>query len=386
MVETILATPEDVTEWFTGYGSAGPDRTVQLAAEVSGTLIERVNDVEAGSTVSKGQPLIRLDDREYRHTLERVSALADADQAGIEELEAEARTLQKIVTTAEQELRVAADERKRVADLFERNLAAKKEFDFAHLAYQQARRVLQGYEMQSARIGPRRSRLEASKQAREAEARLAALNMERCEIAAPFSGTIEVLFVDAGDHVAPGAPLMTLIDPSRVEIPVQLPGAVFEHVALGAPCRLSCESMPESSWQGQVVRISPSIDELTRTFSAYLEVDNSKQLQPLVPGTFVTARLRGPMYSKRLLVPRGAVRGGYILVAREGTANKQAVTVERVIGDRAMLSGDIAEGQRVIISQLGQFEDGAPVRISTDAPESRRLEVLSTETGIGIGP
>ncbi len=386
VVDSVTVHREDVTEWFVGYGSVVPDRSVNLAAEVASAVVERVNNIEAGSVVGGGQLLIRLDDREYRHSLDRALALAAVDQATIDELEAEAHGLRGLHKAAEHELHVAADEKRRVADLFEQNLAAKKEFDFANLAYQQARRKLLGYEMELAKIGPRRERFEASKRGREAEAQLAGLNVERCAIKAPFGGTIETISVDQGDRVGPGSPLITLIDPSHVEIPVQLPGSVYDRVLVGDPCQLRSESMPGISWHGKVDRIAPSVDKRTRTFSVYLEVDNTRHSQALVPGTFVNARVHGRAVANRILVPRGAIRDGHVLVAEGGVARGRPVSVDRVIGERAVVEGDIPDGAHVIVSHLSQLEDGSPVRLHTASSPSPPAQLAPPGDGVGVSP
>ena len=161
-VDYFVVQPEDVVERFIGYGTAKADRAVTLAAQVTSTVTELVDDLEAGSGVVEGQVLVRLDVREYHQLLDRATALKDADGAALAELEAEGRTLLELLATSDQELRVARDEKKRVAELCERGLAAKKEYDFAIVAYQQSRRIKQGYEMELAKNGPRQARLEAS--------------------------------------------------------------------------------------------------------------------------------------------------------------------------------------------------------------------------------
>ena len=362
--------PENVTEWFVGYGRVKPDRASTLAAEVSGTVAELVGDIEVGSEIKEHDPLIRLNTREYGHALDQARAATAMDQALIDELAAEAGTLVKLVATAEQEVRVTADERARLADLFERGLAAKKEFDFATLAYQQARRILQGYEMEIAKIDPQRARLEASKRSHEAAERMAELNVERCVVSAPFGGRIETLFVEAGDYVSPGSFLLKLIDPARVEIAVQLPASTYFHVALGAPCLIRCESMPDVSWHGMVGRIAPSVDERSRTFSVYVEVDNATQSLPLVPGIFVTARVRGPVHQDRILVPRSALRNGSVLVVGDAVASRRSVTMERLVGERAIIRGNVHAGDRLIVSHLTTLRDGSAIRINAELSSS----------------
>jgi multidrug resistance efflux pump len=363
----VVVEPEDVAERFVGYGTAQPDRVANLAAEVAATVVELVGDIEAGSAVRREQLLIRLDDREYRYALARAEALAASDQAAIDELDTEAQSLAGLIRTAEQELRVASEEKARVSGLFETGHAAKKEYDFANLAYQQARRVLQGFQMEASKLGPRRARAVASKRSRLAEAELAVLNVERCDIRAPFAGTIESLLIEVGDRAAPGVVLVRLLDPAHVEIPIQLPAGVYDRLEVGARCRVMSESMPGSGWDGQVARIAPSVDSQSRTFAVYVDVDNAVQEHSLVPGTFVRAEVHGPTHLGRLLVPRGAIVAGHVLVARQGIAFERAVTVERLIEDRALVAGGLRPYDRVILSHLDRLSDGSPVRIEGTA-------------------
>ncbi len=388
LVATLVLRPETVTEHFMGYGSARPFRAARIAAEVPGRVIELVDGIRAGSSVSEGQSLVRLDTREYQHALDRANAMVAADQADLERLDIEAGKLNDLIETSQKEVRVAREEHLRVADLYERKLAAKKEYDFSNLAFQQARRVLQGYQMEFARIAPTRARLLASKQARQAEAELAGLNLERCEIKAPFSGTIQTLLVEIGEYVGPGSVLLSLIDPNRVEIGIQLPAATYADVRVGAACRVDSESTPGVEWDGCIARIAPDADEMTRTFAAYVEVDNTRQDRPLLPGTFVQAKVQGPIHENVLLVPRGAIRDGHVLVATcegsnpghdptdstdrqtntiEGVARRRRVTVARLIEDRVILTGQIAPSDRLILSHLSQLSDGSRVRVRSEA-------------------
>lgn len=376
----------DVTEQFLGYGTGKADRTARIASQVAATVIERVGEIREGDQVNAGQALLRLDDREYRHALDRAKALAAADMASIKELEAELVTLKKLRETAQQELRVARDERDRLADLFEQGHAAKKEFDFANLAYQQARRITQGYEMEIAKNAPRRHRFEASRESNLAAAAIAALNIERCEIRAPFAGTIQSLLLDVGDHAAPGVVALTLVDSSHIEIPIQLPLAVYDRVRVGARCILKAESMRGVSWEGRITRVAPVADQQTRTFAAYIDVDNAAQQQPLVPGTFVTAEVEGPTYRDSLTVPRGAIREGGVYVVRDGMARRLPVRVVRHLAERAIVEGAIADGDDVIVSQLADVEDGAQVRVHDAVSAAPDLRAPGIGRGIEVSP
>lgn len=383
-VDYLIVQPEDIIERFIGYGTAKADRAVTLASEVSSTVTELVDGLEAGSVVLKGQLLVRLDVREYRHVLDRAMALVDADRAALDEFRAEAQALQELIATAEQELRVGHDEKKRVADLFERGLAAKKEYDFAILAYQQSRRTKQGYDMELAKNGPRQARLKATIRGHEAEAKLAALNVGRCEVRAPFDGTVSELGIDVGMHVGVGSPLLSILDPSHVEVPIQLPVAVYDRVRVGVNCRLESESMPGVTWSGRLARMGVSADRATRTFSVYVDVNNEEQSLPLIPGAFVRAVVEGPTYRDRLLVPRGVVREGRLLVADQTSVVQRAVAIERFIGDRAMVSGEVIAGDRVILSHVDRLAPGTTVRMRKNAGAAPSADTTPSDSSTRV--
>lgn len=399
LVETMYVHAQDVVEYFVGYGSANAIHRAQIAAELSATIVERVGDLREGAVVARGQILFRLDDRQYRHVFARAEALAAAERASLDELAVEQQGLAGLIATAQRETRVAREERNRVARLLEQELAAKKEFDFANLAYQQAQRVLQEYELQSARLGPRRVRIAATIRGYDEEAALARLNIDRCEIRAPFDAHIDSLHVDVGDHVVPGVVLATLIDPTRVEVAVRLPASIHDRVHVGAPCRLTSESTPSkrlaagSQWTGLIARVGPTADARTRTFAAYVVIDNAGQAQSgetdlpaLVPGVFVTARIQGPTHPDRILVPRRACRGGRVFVVEDNRARARSVVVERYLEDQAMVRGDghsprragagLRSGDRVILSRLDRLVDGSPVRTREPTSVADKAESL----------
>lgn len=376
LVEAIRVRVRDVRESFVGYGSVAPDRSATLSAEVAAAVVELVADLEAGDAVEENQLLIRLDDRTYRRDLEGAIALVEVDDAQLAELRVEGEGLRTLRATADEEVRIAGDERRRVSDLFERGQANKREFDLARLVYQQALRVQQTFAKDLAVLGEREKRIAASRRSREAAVGMARLSVERCEIRAAFAGRIDVVFVDIGDFARLGDPMVRLIDPSHVEVAVQLPTSVHGLIKVGAACRLESEGSDARSWTGTVARLAPVADERMRTFAAYVEVDNTTQPQPLLPGAFVRAVVEGPLRQRAILIPRGAIRRGHVLIAVDGKARRVKITVDRLLADEALVRGEIAGGDVLITSHLDSLTDMAPVRlppeIAVAAPDDAR--------------
>ncbi len=238
----------------------------------------------------------------------------------------------------------------------------------------------QGYQRELARLTPRAARLKASILSYEAAASLAMLDIERCLVRAPFAGSVQSVLVDAGDRVAPGVVVVTLVDSAHIEIPLQLPAASYDSVSVGSLCDLVSESMPGVSWRGSIARLAPVVDERTRTFAAYVAVDNGTQPRRLIPGTFLRAVVEGRTFHGRLLVPRSAIREGRVYVLEDGRAKPRSVTTHRTIVDRVIIAEGLDAGDRVILAPLDLMTDGLPVRTDERPAGSGKTGTASAQS------
>ena len=379
LVEVQTLVPEDLVQEFVGYGSARADRQVLIAAEGAGQVVELSDGVKDGSRVKPGDVLLRIDDRQYRRQLDKeLGRLADIE-AQLARLNVEHANAQRLIATAEAEVKITRDEHQRLSALREKNLASKKEWDFARLAYHAQLRELQGYQNQRDLIPARRAELFGVRDARRADVELAKIECERCTIVAPPAGNhrledqqagspavqvwqIDKVMVDVGDRVRIGSEILRMMGTRFIEVPVELPLSARPQIKPQAHCVLTMDSMPGAKWMAVVARLSPAADTHSRTFTAYLEVDNQQQEMPLVPGYFLTARITGPTLNQVLAIPRGAILMDQVFVAEDGEVHLRHVRVDNVVGDRAVVSGDIAAGDRIALSNLDALSEGAPVR------------------------
>jgi multidrug efflux pump subunit AcrA (membrane-fusion protein) len=108
----------------------------------------------------------------------------------------------------------------------------------------------------------------------------ARLALERCELRAPFEGTIGSVNVRVGESVAPGEPLVTLgdLDALRVET-TDLDEIDVGKVAEGQLVALSFDAFPEQTFNGRVVRIHPMADPGAGgvNYTAIIELEGSEQ-------------------------------------------------------------------------------------------------------------
>lgn len=122
-----------------------------------------------------------------------------------------------------------------------------------------------------ARKNADKARLDAAKAARTR----AELDLDRIEIRAPFSGTIEEQHVKPGDYLRQADPCATLVQLD----PILLTGAVSERDLAKVSTGMSVDGtlVTGQSVTGKITFISPSSDPTTRTFMFEASVSNPKR-------------------------------------------------------------------------------------------------------------
>jgi len=368
LVNAITVNPLTVIEPIIGYGTAKADRYARISAQVPGEVVELVNNLKVGDKVLAGQPIIRIDTKEYQHILEQANSALESVSAQLKVLDVEAQNLDHLMDIAKEELAIAQREYKRIKDLVDRKMAHNREYDLTQLALEKTKRTLLALENEKSVIPEKRAQLIAEQRNRQAEIKLAQLNLDRCEIVAPFDGRVDSLNVEVGERVNIGHYLISILDPESIEIPIELPASARQRVRVNSQCRLTVDSMSGKEWFGRVKRIAPSANELTRTFKLFVEVNNTEQEQELVPGFFVRAHIEGPTLENVMVVPRGAVKNQSVFVHKDNKAFTRNIKIKRHLRDQSIVAG-LEEGSIVITSNLDTLFDGAPVRLGNVASD-----------------
>lgn len=360
VVSAVRAEQRTIVEPILGYGSAQADQFARIASQVSGEVVDVPTGIKIGAQVEAGQLLVRIDDREYRERLARAQSMLASDKADLEQLEVERDNLGQMLDLARAELEIAEREHERVRGLLEQQVSTPREYDEALNALKLARRTAQTYENQLALIPDQRRSRAAAVAMREAEVGMARLDVERCTIAAPFAGRLDAVDVEIGERVAPGSPLASILDPTLIDIPIELPISQRPSLRVGAACTLTLESREDLAWEGRVARMAPAASMTLRTFEVFVEVDNRDQPIELMPGMFVRARIEGRTLEGVIAIPRGCIQNDRVYVLESGAAQPRPVEIERRLIDQAVVRG-LNPGDLVITSNLDALEEGVPV-------------------------
>ncbi len=97
---------------------------------------------------------------------------------------------------------------------------------------------------------------QARVQTLEARKAQAEANVKDTHVLAPFDGTVLQKLVERGQVVAPGTPLITYVDMSKLYVKVYLPEKEIAKVRLGNPARVYVDAFPKKYFAAAVSEVS----------------------------------------------------------------------------------------------------------------------------------
>lgn len=117
-----------------------------------------------------------------------------------------------------------------------------------------------------------------------AEAEALNATVKDCKIAAPFTGRVVQHLARAHEAVSPSQPLLKIVDPDDLEVDILVPSTWLARLKPGAPLVLTVDETG-GRWRGQIERVTPSIDPVSRTARIVGKLQRSSANAPLpLPG------------------------------------------------------------------------------------------------------
>lgn len=147
---------------------------------------------------------------------------------------------------------------------------------------------------------------EAAKVARD----LAKIDVERCSLKAPISGTVTARDLSVGDMTTVGARAFEIIDLSSPKAIFYRPQRELSLLRVGQTIAATTEALPDVIIPGRIERISPTVDATSGTVKVTAALDPSGLDLPLgvIPtGVLVSLVLILDTHPNAMLVPKRAL-------------------------------------------------------------------------------
>lgn len=293
------------TRFETAIGTIKPVHESAMASK----LLARVAEVhvKAGQSVKQEELLVKLDDADLHARLEQAEAVEATAIARKQQADAEFARTKKLV---ESKVATQAD--------YDQSLAAMKtatsEVDRARQAVREARVI-----------------------------------REYATLRSPLTGTVVDKRVEVGDTVTPGQVLLTLYDPTHMQMVATVRESLALRLSVGQKLPARLESLGYEC-EATVSEIVPEAQAASRSFTV-------KVIGPCPPGVYsgMFGRLSLPLEDEEvLIVPNRAVRhvGQLTLVdvVHDGRVQRRSVQLGRTFDDDVEVLSGLRPNERVIVS------------------------------------
>jgi len=232
---------------------------------ISSNVTGMVMDVlpRDGDRVQSGDLLLRVDDQPYRISVARAEANLANVRGDIESLKAEYVNKGLEIEKSQTDLSFREQELDRLRGLVASNSISEVQFDQAVYARNSAERDLaektQALQVVKARLIDPLQSIDAHPRVKLAMAELekAQWDLDHVLVKAPATGVI-VITAHKGENVISGAPVMSLIDDSRMWVEANFKETDLTYLRLHQTAEITIDTYPDLLLHGRVVIISPA--------------------------------------------------------------------------------------------------------------------------------
>lgn len=193
----------------------------------------------------------------------------------------------------------------------------------------------------------------------------AQLDLDHARVRSPITGVVAERIVRLGDRIGPSTKLYSLVNMKSLISRAHIPGGELPNISVGQPARITTDLLPDDSFPGRIIRISPVVDPNSGTFRVTLAIDDADER--LRPGMFVTTRIVTATHEEALLVPKRAVvyddGHPHVFVVQDSTARKIQLDVGFEDTENLEALSGVAQGDSIVVVGQNGLKDLARVRV-----------------------
>ena len=316
-----------------GYVVTG-DKYISIGVRVAGRIDEYL--VDESDRVVAGQPLVRLDSRDYQAALARA-------EAGLRRAEANAKLKRKEI--------------ERFRTLRQRDVASQADLDVKENELAVA----------EAEAGELRAEIEQAR-----------VNLDYTVLRAPTDGVVLAKLKEVGEMAVPGGFAgsgdlirMANLDDLRAEVDVN--EADLPRVHLGQPAEVVPDAYPDRRYAAQVVKLYPQVNRQKGTLKVEARIEQPDEvLRPdmSVRIHFLAEARPAQAGAPLVLAPRSALRrengASYAWVLSDGKLRRQSLKTGQEMGDRVVIAEGLLGGEALVVEDSPDLREG---RAAVVAPE-----------------
>jgi multidrug efflux pump subunit AcrA (membrane-fusion protein) len=355
-VDVQQVTPATLSPVLTLYGKVESPSVLKAAAPGE-AIVEQVL-VKEGDSVSEGQLLLQLDDRDFLPRLDQARAEVEQLEA---EIASESKRHQSDLEALDQERRIRELARasvSRAERLQKKNMGSDSALDEARQGAARQALVVISREYSVRDHANRQRQLQARLLRAQASFKEIELELERSRMLAPFDGIVARVAVAPGDRVSKADVMLEMYAPRSLEVRARIPAPyrdeLQQSLRTGEPV-VGQARVGDADIEMRLERLSGQADP--RGIDGLFHIEEG--LRWLRLGEMIHFRLRRPPREKSLAVPYQALHGGNRLYLLED-GRMRGVEVQALgsvfdgLGEELLLvsSEEIQGGAYIVITHL----------------------------------
>lgn len=196
---------------------------------------------------------------------------------------------------------------------------------------------------------------------------------ENTQLRAPFSGIVSGKYFEDGE-IYSGSPvasvgkpaIISIIQINQLKALVSISANYYPFVKEGMKTDVTCDLYPDLNFKGEILKIYPTIDNTTKTFTAEVKIQNSNL--KLRPGMFSKIQLNlgkgnAVLVPNIALVKQTGTNDMYVFVNKDNIAVKTHVKTGRMFDDKIEILDGITEGNEIVVVGQNKLENQTPLEI-----------------------
>jgi len=183
------------------------------------------------------------------------------------------------------------------------------------------------------------------------------------KVRAGIAGVLQLVPVEVGQQMAPGANLARVANPSRLKAELKIPETQAKDVQIGLVASIDTRN---GLIAGRVVRIDPAVVGGTVTVDVSLEGDLPKGARPdlSVDGTIELERLANVLFTGRPALGQENSTISLFRIGPDGvTAERVKVTLGRAAVNTVEIRSGLKEGDVVVLTDTSAWDTADRIRL-----------------------
>lgn len=399
IVKVISLEQKNVAPLVIGFGKINPKFEWKAIAEVSGKVVYRHPDLNKGNVLVAGTEVLRIDPLDYELKLAQAEADLGSSKTQLAKVDLEEKNIRNTLKIEKNRLAISKKEVSRKINLQKKGLTSQSDLDQQNQSYLAQQKVVLDIQNQILLLPDERKVAQAMVKVNQAKLEEAQRSLEKTSIILPTDVRISEVDIEVDQvvnlqqtmFIAHGIKTMEMEAQVSIHDMQTLAQSVkaFELSEQGIP---NIDSLPlianiqlssgrfHAEWQAKVVRISETVDPNQATVGVILEIEQNyrdlkpNSLPPLVNGMFVKAIIEGEA-SLHWTIPESALHGDKIyLLNKQNKLTILPVNIEFRRDNNIIISGDLEQGDRLILNDLLPAINGMQLRIATQGKEQESVE------------